>query len=69
MKLKKRKYNKRKTANSYCTNESAGDEIISLDECKTYFVKYELSDQRITDIRNSVIGLVDGIINSYLDRF
>ena len=69
MKTKKRKVVNRRVTASFCAHKSVYEEIISLEECKKYFNKFELTDQRIIDIKNSVIGLVDGVINTYLDSF
>jgi len=44
-------------------------EIISIEECKKHLQKFHLSDERIREMRNSLIGIVDGVINSYLDNF
>ena len=44
-------------------------EIISIKECKKYLSKYNLSDQRITKIKDGLIGVVDSIFNSYLEGF
>jgi len=41
-------------------------EIISVEECKKYLGKYQLSDQRIAEIRDSITGIVDHLLNSYL---
>jgi hypothetical protein len=55
--------------NSKDNSPSFNNEIISTEECKQYFGKFELSDQRIADIKNNLVGIVDSIINSYLDNF
>lgn len=47
----------------------SGDSLISLEECKKYLEKYALNDQRIISIKNNLIGIVDSVINSYLDDF
>ena len=49
--------------------KAVNQEIISLDECKKYVGGLNLSDQRILEIRNSVIGIVDSVINAYLENF
>lgn len=46
-----------------------GDEIISLEECKKYLASYNLTDQRILDIRNNMIGIIDSTLNAYLEGF
>lgn len=55
--------------NSKDNNSSFDNEVITIEECKQYFGKFELSDQRITDIKNNLVGIVDSVINSYLDNF
>ncbi len=69
MRGKRSKSNKRKAVNSGCSFGLNLDEIISTEECKKYLGKFDLTDQRIIEIKNSLIGLVDGTINSYLDSF
>jgi hypothetical protein len=44
-------------------------ELLSLEECKEHLGKYNLSDQEILNIRDNLTGIVDSIINSYLDNF
>jgi hypothetical protein len=51
------------------THESTDNEVVSIEECKQYFQKFNLTDKRIIDIKNNLIGIVNGIINSYLDDF
>jgi len=43
--------------------------LVSIDECKKYLDKYDLSDEQILQLNNSLIGIVESIINSYLDEF
>jgi len=43
------------------------EEIITLKECKEYCKNYDLSDKRIKEIGNNLVGLVDKVINSYLE--
>lgn len=43
------------------------EEIISLKECRKYCRDKNISDQRMIEIGNSLIGIVDGIINYYLE--
>lgn len=47
-------------------SHAAAQEIISLEECKQYIGEFPLTDQRIIDIRNNMIGIVDQILNTYL---
>lgn len=53
----------------FCTHKSSDSEVMSTKECKQYFEKFELTDKRITDIKNNLIGIVNKIINSYFDDF
>jgi hypothetical protein len=46
-----------------------GDGIMSLEECKKLLGEYNLTDQRILDIRNNLIGIVDSVLNTYLEGF
>jgi len=48
---------------------TAGDDIVSLEECREYLGDFELTDERILEIRNNMIGIVDRIINCYLEDF
>ena len=45
------------------------NELVSLEECKRQLAKYNLSDEQVSQLKNSLIGIVDSIINSYLDEF
>jgi len=44
-------------------------DLVSIDECKKYLDKYDLSDEQILQLKNGLIGIVESIINSYLDEF
>ena len=44
-------------------------EIITTEECKKCLGKYDLTDQRISAIKDNLIGVVDSLINSYLEDF
>ena len=44
-------------------------EAISIEECKKYLDKFDLSDEKVAEIRNYLIGIVDKSINLYLDGF
>lgn len=51
-------------------NESSrGKEIISLEECKDLYAVPGLTDEQLSTIRNSMIGIIDCLINIYLDKF
>lgn len=52
-----------------CSRKSSDGEVMSIEECKKYIGKYDLSDQRITTIRDNLVGIVDRIMDSYLDNF
>jgi len=43
------------------------EEVISLSECRKYCKRLAISDQRMIEISNSLVGIVDSIINSYLE--
>lgn len=45
------------------------NEIITNEECKKCLEKYNLTDQRISEIKDNLIGIVDSLINSYLEDF
>lgn len=49
------------------TDSNKNEEIISLKECKEFCQKYDLSDERIREINNNLVGLVDKVLNSYLE--
>jgi hypothetical protein len=57
------------TTNVLGTTKNTINEIVSFDECKKHFEKYELDDQRVIDIKNNLVGIVNTIINSYLEDF
>lgn len=52
-----------------CALKSSEDEVITVEECKQYIGKYELSDERISTIKNNLIGIVDTVLNTYLEEF
>lgn len=52
-------------SNDDCTDEEA----ILNKECRKYLGKYNLSGQKILKIKDSLIGIVDSILNSYLEGF
>ncbi|PIZ00551.1 hypothetical protein COY62_01990 [bacterium (Candidatus Howlettbacteria) CG_4_10_14_0_8_um_filter_40_9] len=43
--------------------------VISIEECKKYLDKFELSDEKIIEIQNYLIGIINKSINLYLDDF
>ena len=52
-----------------CDYESTGNEIISTEECKKYLGKYNLTDERILAIKDNLIGIIDSILNTYIEEF
>ncbi len=44
-------------------------ELLSIEECKKQLKKYNLSDEQILQLKNGLIGIVDSIINSYINEF
>ena len=61
--------NSLKTGVLSCVGKQIDDEIISDKECKKYFSKFELSDGRMMEIKNNLIGVINSIVNTYLDDF
>ena len=49
--------------------DCSNSDIISDEECRSFLIKYDFSDQRISEIKDSLIGIVDSIFNSYLEEF
>ncbi len=49
--------------------QSKDSKIISAEECQKYLGKYKLTDERITTIKDSLVGIIDSIINSYIEDF
>ena len=49
-------------------SDCADNEIITIEECKEVLEKCNLSDQRVLDIRNNLVSIVDNIFNSYLEN-
>ena len=52
-----------------CDQKAALDEIISIAECKEYFGEQILSDEKINDIKNNLVGIVNSVISYYLESF
>lgn len=48
--------------------EIKDNEIISTKECKE-ILGQELSDERILSIRDNLVGIIDSIINQYIEEF
>lgn len=58
-----------KTTAVFDSQEQVANEMISIEECKQFVAKFDLSDQKVGEIRNYMIGVIDKTINSYLDNF
>lgn len=59
----------RESSKVFEVKKDLNDALISLEECKKFLGKYDLSDDQILLIRNSIIGVSDCVINSYIDEF
>ncbi len=57
------------SSHNHDIDQSNTDKIISFKECKQFYAKFDISDKRISEISNNLIGIVDGVINSYLAEF
>ena len=55
--------------NSSGTRKSADNDIISLKECRAYFKDSDVSDSMVKTMRNNLVGIVDSVINTYLEEF
>ena len=44
-------------------------DLVSFDECQKHLEKYNLPDDQVLKIKNSLEGIVNSIINSYLNEF
>ena len=44
-------------------------EIVTLEECKQHLGKFNLSDERILEIRNNMVGIVDQILAAYINNY
>ncbi len=54
---------------SFRAHETPDSKVISVEECKEYLGKFNLSDEKVAEIRNYLIGIIDKSINYYLDDF
>ena len=45
------------------------DELITIEECKEYLGKFNLSDQQVSEMRNYLVGVIDKALSSYLEGF
>jgi hypothetical protein len=69
MELNKPQRKNSKKGSALSTSIINGDSIIPLEECKKLLGDYNLSDQRILNIRNNLIGIVDSVLNTYFEGF
>ncbi len=67
--LDKKQYSVSKADSSVSVRKTACNEIISIEECKGYFSGSNLPNEKIKSIRNNLVGVVDSIINAYLEDF
>lgn len=44
-------------------------DVLSVEECRQYLGRADLTDEQITAIKNYLIGVVDGALTAYLDDF
>lgn len=51
------------------TAEAKNGELITTQECKKYLGKFKLDDEKAEAIKDNLVGIVDSIINSYLEKF
>lgn len=51
-----------------CSQESIYNDIISIAECKGYFGN-DLPDEKVKEMKNNLIGIVNSVINFYLEGF
>ncbi len=45
------------------------DVSISIEDCRKILQNYDLTDEQLSLIRNSIIGIADSVINSYIDEY
>jgi len=46
--------------------DPASKEVVTLEECQQHLARFELDDERILEIRNNLVGIVDRIVSAYL---
>ncbi len=44
-------------------------DVISVDECKKIVADFELSDEKLLELRNYIIGIANSAMNIYLEDF
>ena len=42
---------------------------ISVEDCRKILDKYELTDEQLSLIKNSIVGIADSIISNYIDEY
>ena len=65
----KKQLDNTKTTNLSSTHNQTIDEMVSIEECRQYVAKFNLSDQKIYQIRNILMGIANKTISSYLENF
>jgi hypothetical protein len=43
--------------------------MLSIDECRDYLKEYNLSDEEIERMRNNLQGIVESVLDSYIEGF
>ncbi len=58
-----------KTAKNLENGPLCDSQILSVEECRKYLAKFNISDDEIVKIRDYLAGIIDKSINLYLDDF
>lgn len=45
------------------------NEVLTLEECRKQLGQYNLTDEQLIVLKNSLVGLVDSILNQYINDF
>ena len=45
------------------------NDLISLEECKEIVGTFELSDEKILELRNYIVGITNTAMNKYFEKF
>lgn len=67
--MKKHSVKAVKRRNPGLSGQEIAPEIITLEECKKLVGSTSLSNERVLAIRNGVIGIVNSVLNAYLENF
>jgi hypothetical protein len=68
--LNKKQFSTLNQVGSSCAAQKRTEnEIISIEECRNYFNGSNMTDKAMKAIRNNLIGVVDSLINTYLEDF